>query len=56
MDVIRYSDRDKILSTDSEVTLDNQTTRLKGKGMRIDINKRHVKIMSHVDALIKPKK
>ncbi len=56
MDVLRYSDRDKILSTDSEVTLDNQTTRLKGKGMRIDINKRHVKIMSHVDALIKPKK
>jgi len=56
MDVLRYSDRDKILSTDSEVTLDNQTTRLKGKGMRMDINKRHVKIMSHVDALIKPKK
>lgn len=56
MDVLRYSDRDKILSTDSDVTLDNQTTRLKGKGMRIDINKRHVKIMSHVNALIKPKK
>lgn len=56
MDVLRYSDRDKILSTDSDVTLDNATTRLKGKGMRIDINKRHVLIMSHVNAMIKAKK
>jgi LPS export ABC transporter protein LptC len=56
MDMLRYSDRDKILSTDSAVTLDNDTTRLKGKGMRIDINKRHVLIMSHVNALIKAKK
>jgi LPS export ABC transporter protein LptC len=56
MDVLRYSDRDKILSTDSDVTLDNDTTRLKGRGMRIDINKRHVLIMSHVNAMIKAKK
>ncbi|MFA6414154.1 MAG: LPS export ABC transporter periplasmic protein LptC [Syntrophales bacterium] len=56
MDVLRYSERDKILSTDSDVTLDNDTTRLKGKGMRIDINKRHVLIMSHVNAIIKAKK
>lgn len=56
MDVLRYSDRDKILSTDSDVTLDNETTRLKGKGMRIDINKRHVQIISNVNAMIKAKK
>ncbi len=56
MDVLRYSDRDKMLSTDSDVTLDNDTTRLKGKGMRIDINKRHILIMSHVNAVIKAKK
>jgi LPS export ABC transporter protein LptC len=56
MDVLRYSDRDKIMSTDSDVTLDNATTRLKGKGMRIDINKRHVQIMSNVNAMIKAKK
>ena len=56
MDVLRYTDRDKIMSTDSDVTLDNATTRLKGKGMRIDISKRHVQIMSNVNALIKAKK
>lgn len=56
MDVLRYTDRDKIMSTDSDVTLDNATTRLKGKGMRIDINKRHVQIMSNVNAMIKAKK
>ena len=56
MDVLRYSDRDKIMTTDSDVTLDNATTRLKGKGMRVDINKRHVQILSHVNAIIKAKK
>jgi len=53
MDDLIYSDKEKTLRTDSEVTLENAKTKLQGKGMKISLATRRIELMSRVKAVIK---
>jgi len=51
-DDMKYAHKDKRIYTDSDVMMDNQTIKVKGRGLSILIRDKSLSIFSHVEATI----
>lgn len=53
MDNLTYRARERILATDSSVTMENERIKVSGKGMRIYMDSRELRLLANVSAVVK---
>jgi len=53
VDTLNYSNKERVIRTDSAVVHENDRIELRGKGMVLSLTKREFKLLSNVRALIK---